>query len=282
MPLTPYVEAKILKHIFWQEGYSPMIPFYLGLGNPSHQELTGQPGYARVQLASGAFGLAANGIIANAVTIIFPTATADWSEEIGYWMLFDDEDNEIEYSILHAEYPVKKWDVPMFDVGVLEVEMPNSLGASEHYAWSDYLKDKMLNHIFYKEDYPSPDALWVGLLTANPGDELTNTACNEVPWAGTSYLRIPTAKPWWEIDMTQAWNKVVLTFPYAEENWGIVNHFALFDVWSPTTEGNALLHGPVDPAKNVTVGSRPRFDITVPNGGYRPTFTTLGLFFELL
>lgn len=62
----------------------PMIPAIEGGGVEA--DPTGYPGYARVPVAHSAFPAAADGM--KAVSVLGPTPTGEWADEITHWGLF--------------------------------------------------------------------------------------------------------------------------------------------------------------------------------------------------
>lgn len=269
MALYNYLASSMLAYLFGLASpfngggvpiYSPAM-MYLALYDPQGFELTGQPGYAREELLSGVWTASTNGTITNGTTITFAAATADWTKEIRSWGLLDSVTGYgLAGDFLDGTYPVKKADMPMFDVGALSITLD---GTSISGGFSNYTETKLMDYFFGKASFTPPSDIWVGLLSAFPGDECTNVNCNEVQWAGTSYLRVLTFTATWELgSMMDLWNKAVIQFPLADGAWGMVNHYALFDVWSPNVAGNVLLFGPITPERNVLAGSRPKFEIT--------------------
>ena len=158
-------------------------------------------------------------------------------------------------------------------------DMATKYGIYGHNAFSNYIKDRLLNHLFGKEVYEPPD-IYVGLLTDDPGDELTNENSNELLWGLGNYTRAYTPLAFWTNHIAELWNSIRIEFNEATVDWGWVNHFGLFDTWSPFEQGNALLHGPMSP-KNIVTGSDTFFRITKPAIGLGE-YEALGIGFEIL
>lgn len=269
MGLATYLATSILAYLFSQPSpfgggvpiYTPS-PMFLAFYDPEGFELVGQPGYARVELPASTWGVAVNGMISNEVVISFPTATGDWSKVANSWALLD---NVYGYALVtgfldQRPLTVKQGDVPTFNIDTLGITLD---GVSISGGFSDYAENKLMDHFFGKANYSPPSVIYAGLLTAYPGDGLTNENCNEVPWSGTSYWRAITSSGTWEVGgAVDLWNVEPIIFPQAEEPWGTVNHYALFDVMTPVTEGHALIYGPIVPAREILVGSIPKFGVT--------------------
>jgi len=130
---------------------------------------------------------------------------------------------------------------------------------------SNYLENKLVDHIFRTTAFTKPAALWVGLFTAAPTDAGGGT---EV--AGGSYARVsvpPGDASWTATQGGVAGassgtggataNALIITFPTPSADWGMVTHFGLFDA---ATGGNPLVLGPLTAPRDVSNGDpAPRF-----------------------
>jgi len=124
---------------------------------------------------------------------------------------------------------------------------------------SNYLENKVLDHIFGKSSY-TPPTIYVGLSTADPLDDGSGLA----EPSGGSYARVETAASDWSAasDGTIS-NAGEIAFPQATGDWGTITHFALFDA---ATSGNMLYHGSLTTSKNPTSGDTASFaagDLTI-------------------
>lgn len=131
---------------------------------------------------------------------------------------------------------------------------------------SNYLENKLVDHIFRGQPLTPPANIFVGLLTASaddasPGTEVSGGSYARVSvpgslaaWAGTQSAGSTVASSGTSGATS---NNGVITFPAPTANWGSVTHFALFDA---STGGNLLFYGPLSTAK------------TVNNGDAAPTF----------
>lgn len=124
-------------------------------------------------------------------------------------------------------------------------------------SFSDYLEDKLLNHVFGGTSYSPPATLYVGLFTAAPSDSgggtevtggsyarvsLTNNTTNFPNASGTS----PTSKT----------NGTTITFPTASANWGIVVAVGIFDA---SSGGNLICWADLTASKTVNNGDTASF-----------------------
>ena len=134
---------------------------------------------------------------------------------------------------------------------------------------SDYLENKLVDHIFRGRTFTAPAQVWVELYTAAPTD-----AGGGTPVSGGSYARATPG-----VNSDTAWkatqggtpaaasngtggatsNPAALTFPAPTANWGTVTHYGLFDA---SSGGNLLFWDPLTVAKTINNGdAAPSFAI---------------------
>ena len=110
--------------------------------------------------------------------------------------------------------------------------------------FSDYWENKILDHIFGKNNY-TPPTIYVGLSTTDPLDNASGLA----EPAGNAYARVETfASDWNAASGSSLDNASDIVFPKATGGWGTITHFALFDA---ATGGNMLAHGPLSQPKAI-------------------------------
>lgn len=139
-------------------------------------------------------------------------------------------------------------------------------------AMTDYLENKLADHIFRTTTYSQPAALAVALYTAAPGETGGGTEVS-----GGSYARVsnnPANANWNGTHGTTSGassgtggvisNAGSLTFPTPSANWGTVTHMGLLDA---TSGGNLLIYGALTASK------------TVNNGDPAPSFAATALAF---
>jgi hypothetical protein len=131
---------------------------------------------------------------------------------------------------------------------------------------SDYLENKIIDHIFRNRSYTVPTTIYIGLLTAAPSDSGGGTEVS-----GGSYARVqvgPSDTTW---NATQGGapaaassgtggataNASTITFAAPSANWGVVSHFGIYDA---STAGNLLYWAALTASK------------TINNGDAAPTF----------
>lgn len=110
--------------------------------------------------------------------------------------------------------------------------------------FSNYLENKVLDHVLRNTSYTSPTTVYVGLFTSDPTDAGTGTEVS-----GGSYARQA-------LSVTTASGGIVtssadVTFPQATASWGTVSHIGLMDALS---SGNLLMHTPLTTSKAIESG----------------------------
>ena len=113
-------------------------------------------------------------------------------------------------------------------------------------AMSDYLENKLLDHILSTTAFSAPSAVSLGLSIASMGENAGGTELS-----GNGYARVgPVAFDAASGGTTD--NTAVLDFPAnsGSTNWGAVAYWSL---WDAATGGNMLLHGAFTSAKTIEV-----------------------------
>lgn len=120
-------------------------------------------------------------------------------------------------------------------------------------AASNYLENKVLDHVLGNTAYTPATTLYLGLFLNTSGNAATNleagTLTDEVSTSGTAYARE-------EITFAAASNgtaatNATVTFTTATANWGTITHVAVLDA---ATSGNVLFWGAVTTAKTIENG----------------------------
>lgn len=113
-------------------------------------------------------------------------------------------------------------------------------------AASDYLENKVLDHVLGNTVYTPAAARYIGLWTADNGLE-AGTLTSEV--SGGSYAR--QAVTFSAAVTGSSESAATVTFPAATANWGTITHVAVMDA---ATGGNVLFHGAVTTSKTIETG----------------------------
>ena len=117
---------------------------------------------------------------------------------------------------------------------------------------SDYAELEILDHFFGKGVY-TPPTIWVGVSTADPGDDAAALA----EPSGGSYARVETEAADWNTAASGATtNANVIEFAEATGSWGTITYICLFDA---ETEGNLLWSGALGSGQAISNGNILRF-----------------------
>lgn len=111
--------------------------------------------------------------------------------------------------------------------------------------FSNYLEDKVLDHVFKGSSFAQPSSLFIALFTADPGEE---GSLGEVAAGG--YARVECAN-WAQAANGSKATAQVVTFPQATDAWGTITHFGIFDA---ATGGNFILGGAFTTSKAIGSG----------------------------
>lgn len=111
-------------------------------------------------------------------------------------------------------------------------------------AMTNFLEEKLLNHVLRNTTYTSPTTVYLGLFTAAPGETGGGTEVS-----GGSYAR--QAVTFGPYAAGSVKNSADITFPTATADWGTITHVAIFDA---ATGGNMLLYGALTTSKTVQSG----------------------------
>lgn len=111
-------------------------------------------------------------------------------------------------------------------------------------AMSDYLENKVLDHILGTTAYTQPTTVYLGLSTASFADDNSGTELS-----GSGYAR--QSATFNAASSGTADNSAVIEFPAATGSWGTITHFGVFDA---LTGGNLLVHGAFTTSKTIASG----------------------------
>ena len=111
-------------------------------------------------------------------------------------------------------------------------------------AMSDYLENKVLDHILGTTSYTAPTTVYIGLSTGSFADDNSGTELS-----GSGYARKSATFDSAASGTTD--NSAAIEFSAATGSWGSVSHFGIFDA---LTGGNLLIHGAFTTAKTIASG----------------------------
>jgi hypothetical protein len=115
-------------------------------------------------------------------------------------------------------------------------------------AASDYLENKVLDHVLTATAYTQPATRYLALFTAVTGLE-TNSPSTEVSTSSTAYVR--KAVTFAAASSGTSATNATVTFDAATGNWGTITHVAVMDAES---SGNVLFYGAVTTSKTIETG----------------------------
>ena len=119
--------------------------------------------------------------------------------------------------------------------------------------FTDYLEDKVLDHVFGGNAYTAPTNLYVALYTVSPGDD--GTGGTEV--SGGAYARQTATFNVSGSSPTEATNAAAIEYPTATADYGTVVACAILDA---SSGGNMLAYATLTSSKVVSTGDVFRFD----------------------
>jgi hypothetical protein len=118
--------------------------------------------------------------------------------------------------------------------------------------FSDYLEDKVLDHVFGGNAYTAPSTLYVALYTSAPSDTGGGTEVS-----GGGYVRQTATFTVSGTNPTTASNTGAIEYPTATANYGTVTSVGIFDA---SSSGNLLAYANLTTSKVVSTGDVFRFN----------------------
>jgi len=118
--------------------------------------------------------------------------------------------------------------------------------------FSDYLEDKVLDHVFGGNAYTAPSTLYVALYTVAPTDTGGGTEVS-----GGSYARQSGAFTVSGTNPTTASNTAAIEYPTATADYGTVVAVGILDA---SSSGNLLAYADLTTSKVVSSGDVFRFN----------------------
>lgn len=122
-------------------------------------------------------------------------------------------------------------------------------------AASNYLENKVLDHVLTATTYTAPAARYLALFTNTSGSAAANleagTLTDEVSTSGTAYAR--QAVTFAAASSGSSATNATVTFPTATANFGTITHVAVMD-GDTEGAGNVLFYGAVTTSKTIETG----------------------------
>ena len=111
-------------------------------------------------------------------------------------------------------------------------------------AMSDYLENKVLDHVLGTSAYTFPSQAYLGLAVASFNDDASGSEIT-----GNNYARVAANFDAASGGTTD--NTAAIEFAAATGTWGTISHFGIFDA---SSGGNLLIHGAFEVAKVIASG----------------------------
>jgi hypothetical protein len=131
-------------------------------------------------------------------------------------------------------------------------------------AASNYLENKVLDHVLTATSYTAPSTRYLALFNNTSGNAATNleasTLTDEISTSGTGYSR--KAVTFAAASGGQSATDATVTFDAATASWGTVTHVAVMD-GGTAGSGNVLFWGAVTTSKTIDTGDT--FQVTSGN-----------------
>jgi len=120
-------------------------------------------------------------------------------------------------------------------------------------AASNYLENKVLDHVLTATGYTAPTTRYLALFTNTSGSAAANleagTLSDEVTTSGSAYGRKTITFA--AASGGSSASNATVTFDTATANWGTITHVAVMDA---ETSGNVLFYGAVTTSKTIETG----------------------------
>jgi len=120
-------------------------------------------------------------------------------------------------------------------------------------AASNYLENKVLDHVLTATAYTQPGTRYLALFNNTSGNAAANleagTLTDETSTSGTAYVR--KAITFAAASGGSSASNATVTFDTATGNWGTITHVAVMDAESG---GNVLFYGAVTTSKTIETG----------------------------
>lgn len=124
---------------------------------------------------------------------------------------------------------------------------------------SDFLENRILDHLLGGPDFNRPATIFLALSTAAYSDSATGSSMSEV--SGGGYARVAVSNNttnWPNASGSQKANGEVFTFPAATGNWGTVQSFYIVDA---SSGGNCLYGADLTVARTIASGDTASFAV---------------------
>jgi len=254
------LEDELLDHVLKTGAFAVPTNIFVALwvGDPGDDGAGGAEvsggSYARIVCDS--WDVAAARATENSIAVTFPEATGSWGVVTNF-ALFDavTGGSFLAHGTLGASKTIGAGDNAQFAIGDFDISVDSG-------AFSDYLANKLLDHVLKTTPYSQPTNIYVALCDTTIVDGDDGSAISEP--AGGSYARLQHEV--WDVSSGGASeNTGVMTFVQATASWGTITDVCLCDA---STAGEVLIYAVLDAAKaignlDVAEWAAGAFDITL-------------------
>jgi len=250
--ISDALEIKLLDHVLKNDAFAVPANIYIALSTADPLDtgagIAEPVGNGCIRVVCNAWDVAASRAIANTGAIEFAEAEGDGWGEITYFAIFDaiTGGNFLAHGDLAVAKTVGAGDNASFAAGDIDISFSSG-------GVSDYLANKLLDHIFKTTEYSQPTNIYVALATAEIIDATTGTTITE---PGENYAR-KGHDAYDAAAVGASENTGVITFVTADAAWGTVTYVALVDA---LTVGNILFYAILDEAKAIGNGDTAKFN----------------------
>lgn len=123
-------------------------------------------------------------------------------------------------------------------------------------SWSDYMENKILDHVYGNTAFSAPATVYYALFTAAPSDAGGGTEVSGGSYARKAVTNNTTNFP--NASGGSKSNGTAITFVTATASWGVVTHFGIFDA---STAGNLLNWAALTASKTIDNGDTAEFAV---------------------
>lgn len=235
---TDFAEEKVLDHTLRNLSYTPPTTVYAGLlsalnnDGQSVTELSGS-GYARQAVT---FSAASGGETTNSAQITYPVALEDWGSA-AYVGIFDSLAGG--NMLAWGEFSITKF---ISESAVFRIEA-SALDITAVGAFSLYLRNAILDHIFRNSTFTSPANVYIGIGATVDG---LNTSISE-PSGAAGYSR-SSAVTFTSPGSGVSSNASSVSFLASGGNWGALDKIGIFDA---SSAGNLLYALDMDSSRSI-------------------------------
>jgi len=247
-----YLELEILDHVLMVGAFIVPTNIYIALSTADPLDdasgLAEPVGGAYARVLCNTWDAAVNRATQNTASLPFVTATGNW----GIITHFAIMDAIVAGNMLaHGAFAVSKSVTAGLNFTIAAGELDVSFNAA---GVSNYLANKILDHVFKVASYTPPLDIFVALILATVTDSMSGSSISEPP---INYGRI--IHNTWDVAAGAAAaseNTGVITFAKATTEWGRIEGAALLDA---AIDGNLLWHGTLTISHTLAIGDTVKF-----------------------